>query len=478
MAQNAPEKLDRQIIVISSVVVVGAIMSILDTTIVNVGLATLSRELHAPLSTIQWVATGYLVALATVIPMTGWASERLGAKRLWMIVVALFVAGSALSGLAWSAGSLIVFRVLQGLGGGMIMPAGMIILAQAAGPQRIGRVMSIVGAPMLLGPVLGPVLGGLILQNLSWRWIFYVNVPIGLLALVMAWKLLPRSEPRRGERLDVTGLALLSPGLAAVVFGLSETSAHGGIYHALHARVRPLLDLTLFRERGFAAAAATVFLLGAALFGSLLVLPLYFQVDRGQSTLATGLLLAPQGIGAALTMPISGRLTDRIGGGPVVLFGLAVMTAATIGLTRLGGNTPFTTTSTILVIRGIGLGCSMMPAMAAAYSTISRSAVPRATTALNVLQRVGGSIGTALLAVVLETQIKAAVPLAAGLSSGALKPIPPIVRDRIAAPLAQAFTHTLWWAAALTAVALIPAALLAMTVRGRAEAPAPARSTA
>ena len=160
MARTAPEKLDRGIIIIASVVVVGAIMSILDTTIVNVGLATLSHDLHASLATIQWVATGYLVALATVIPMTGWAAERFGAKRLWMIVVGLFVLGSALSGLAWSAESLIFFRVLQGLGGGMIMPAGMTILAQAAGPQRVGRVMSVVGAPMLLGPILGPVLGG------------------------------------------------------------------------------------------------------------------------------------------------------------------------------------------------------------------------------------------------------------------------------------------------------------------------------
>src|SRR5437763_4133326 len=194
MSQSAPEaqpeagpdKLDRQIIVISSVVIVGAIMSILDTTIVNVALATLGRDLHASLSTIQWVASGYLVALAVVIPMTGWASERFGANQLWMLVVTLFVAGSVLSGLAWSAGSLIFFRVVQGLGGGMIMPAGMTILAQAAGPQRIGRVMSVVGAPMLLGPILGPVLGGVILQHLSWRWIFYVNVPIGLIALLLA----------------------------------------------------------------------------------------------------------------------------------------------------------------------------------------------------------------------------------------------------------------------------------------------------
>ncbi|MBV8941370.1 MAG: DHA2 family efflux MFS transporter permease subunit, partial [Solirubrobacterales bacterium] len=431
MSQPASDKLDRGVIVVASVVVIGAIMSILDTTIVNVALATLGRELHASLSTIQWVASGYLVALAVVIPMTGWASERFGAKQLWMFVVGMFVLGSALSGLAWSAGSLIFFRILQGLGGGMIMPAGMMILAQAAGPQRIGRVMSIVGAPMLLGPILGPVLGGLILQDLSWRWIFYVNVPIGAVALVMALKLLPETTPQRGERLDLAGVALLSPGLAAIVFGLSEIATQGGIghlgawgpilagvgfvvgfvWHALHTTARkPLLDLTLFRSPGFSASAVAVFLIGAALFGSLILLPLYLQVDRGESTLGTGLLLTPQGIGAALTMPISGRLTDRIGGGPIVLFGLIVMTAATIPLTALTGHTPYTAISAILFARGIGLGCSMMPAMASAYTTIARSAIPRATTALNVLQRVGGSIGTALLAVVLEQQIKAAIP--------------------------------------------------------------------
>jgi EmrB/QacA subfamily drug resistance transporter len=496
MARTARDKLDRDIIIVASVVVVGAIMSILDTTIVNVALATLSRELHASLTTIQWVSTGYLVALATVIPLTGWAAERFGARRLWIVVVGLFVAGSALSGIAWSAGSLIFFRVLQGLGGGMIMPAGMTILAQAAGPQRIGRVMSVVGAPMLLGPILGPVLGGLILQHLSWRWIFYVNVPIGALALVLAFKLLPRSQPQRGQRLDGIGLALLSPGLAGIVFGLSETSSHGGIsyvwawapilagvgfvvafvLHAVRIKEQPLLDLKLFREPGFAAAAAAVLLTGAALFGSLILLPLYLQVDRGESTLATGLLLAPQGLGAAMTMPLSGRLTDRIGGGPVVLFGLAVMTAATVALTRLTAHTPFTVTSAILIVRGIGLGCSMMPAMAAAYSTVSRAAVPRATTALNVLQRVGGSIGTALLAVVLEGRIRTAIPHAVGLSGGAVKPIPEAIRLRIATPLAHAFASTFWWAVALTAIAMLPAGLLAIKVRGTAASAAPARA--
>jgi EmrB/QacA subfamily drug resistance transporter len=356
--------------------------------------------------------------------------------------------------------------------------------------------MSVVGAPMLLGPVLGPVLGGLILQHLSWRWIFYVNLPIGALALVMASRLLPRTEPQPGERLDYLGVALLSPGLAAIVFGLSETSSRGGlgyigawlpivagiafvaafVLHALRTKIRPLLDLSLFRAPGFAAAAVTVLLIGAALFGSLILLPLYFQVDRGESTLATGLLLAPQGLGAAVTMPISGRLTDGIGGGPVALFGLVVMTIATVGLTRLSAHTAYGVTTAILVVRGVGLGCCMMPAMAAAYTTISRQAIPRATTQLNVLQRVGGSIGTALLAVVLENRIKAAIPHAPALGSGAIKPVPEAVRIHIAEPLAHAFTGTFWWAVALSAVAILPTILLAVKARTPRRGAAPARA--
>ena len=229
---NDDGRLTPEIKAVAIVVVVGAIMSILDTTIVNVALETLSRELHADLSTIQWVSTAYLLALATVIPLTGWAAERFGPKRVWMTVVSGFVVSSALCGLAWSAESLIAFRVLQGLAGGMVMPVGMITLAQTAGPQRMGRVMSVVGVPMLLAPVLGPVIGGLIVEHLSWRWIFYVNLPIGIVGLALAARLLPSG---RAEGLDATtkldwrGLVLLSPGVAMLVFGLSEVGSQGSV---------------------------------------------------------------------------------------------------------------------------------------------------------------------------------------------------------------------------------------------------------
>jgi EmrB/QacA subfamily drug resistance transporter len=475
---------------VAIVVIVGALMSILDTTIVNVALESLSRDLDAPLSTIQWVATGYLLSLATVIPLTGWAAETFGPRRVWMTVVAAFVVTSALCGLAWSAESLIAFRVAQGVAGGMIMPIGMITLAQTAGPQRVGRVMSVVGVPMLLGPVLGPVIGGLIVTHLSWRWIFLVNLPIGIVGLLLAAKLMPaaRSVGRGGEgavsRLDWRGLLLLSPGLALTVFGLSEVSTHGGVNaerglpvlacvllvaafvaHAWRSDA-PLVDVHLFRGRGFSAAAGTVFLVGGALFGTLLLLPLYYQVARGESALAAGLLMAPQGVGAALGMNRAGRLTDRIGGGRVVIAGLLMLMAGTAAFTQVSGTTSYWLLAGSLVLRGVGLGFTMMPAMAAAYATLDRSQVPRATPMLNVLQRVGGSLGTAVLAVVLQRQITAEVGAAGGGGlEAARSAASDAAREQVAGPLATAFAHAYWWSMAMTALALVPAAVLALTER-------------
>ena len=218
MAPETPG-LDRALLRLASVVVLGTIMSILDTTIVNVAIDTLGRELHSSLSTIQWVATGYLLALATVIPLTGWAMERFGGKRMWMVSVSLFLVGSTLCGLAWSTASLIAFRVLQGFGGGMILPIGQAILAQAAGPQRMGRVMSVIGVPTLLGPVLGPVIGGLIVDSFSWRWIFFVNLPVGAVALALAARILPAADAHRsapGAGHDGAAAALAGAGGAGL----------------------------------------------------------------------------------------------------------------------------------------------------------------------------------------------------------------------------------------------------------------------
>jgi EmrB/QacA subfamily drug resistance transporter len=491
MASSLPKDLRP----IAIVVVIGAIMSILDATIVNVALQTLRSDLHVSLATIQWVSTGYLLALSAVIPLTGWMAERFGPRRVWMGAVGAFVLTSALCGAAWSADTLIAFRVLQGLAGGMIMPIGMITLAQAAGPKRMGRVMSVVGVPMLLGPVVGPVLGGLLVDNLSWRWIFYVNVPVGAIGLVLAYKLLPlgRAAGRASEAghatppLDKLGLALLSPGVAAIVFGLSEVGTHRTltalsawlpivvgaamvatfIVRALRIE-HPLVDVKLFRGRGFSAAAATTCLIGGALFGSMILLPLYYQVVRGQSPLHAGLLMAPQGLGAAIGMNVAGRLTDRIGAGRVVPVGLLLLALGTIPYATIGGNTSYAILMVGLFVRGIGLGGTMMPAMAAAYATLDSAAeVPRATPMLNVLQRVGGSVGVAVLTVILENSLQNEVARATGGrgvpggGDGAVGgTLPDAVRQRLVDPLGAAFAHAYTWSLVGILVAFVPALLL------------------
>jgi EmrB/QacA subfamily drug resistance transporter len=479
-APPGADTLDRGLLLVASVVVLGAVMSILDTTVVNVAISTLARDFATPLSTIQWVATGYTLALATVIPLTGWAADRFGTKRLYLTSIALFVSGSVLSGLAWSAGSLIFFRVLQGLGGGALMPAGMTILTQAAGPHRVGRVMAIIGVPMMLGPILGPVLGGWLVTDFSWRWIFFINVPIGAAALLMSFRVLPRDTSDAKHRLDWLGLALLSPGLALLIYGLAETNGEGGFGSVkvlvpglvgigmLAAFVRhglrtpdALIDLRLFSNRVFSAASATLILMIIAVFGGMLLLPLYLQVVRGESALDTGLLLIPQGVGAMIAMPIAGRLADTTGVGRIVPVGLLIVGLSFLGLTQLGAQTSYWLLGVDLFVMGAGMGFTMMPTFSGAMQTLRRAAVSRASTTLNIDQQVGASIGTAVLSVLLAHELTSRLPAGAGPGGGGIgAPVPPAVRERIAPLMADAFGATFWWALALVGVAFAVALVL------------------
>jgi EmrB/QacA subfamily drug resistance transporter len=456
---------DRPTVLVAATVAIGMLMTIVDTTIVNVAIGALSNGLDAPLATAQWVTTGYLLALATAIPLTGWLSQRFGSGYVWSLALATFAACSLLCGTAWSVESLIIFRVLQGLGGGMLMPLGQTIVVQSAGPERFGRVMSIVGVPMLLAPVLGPVVGGAILEGASWRWIFYVNVPIAVAGLVMAARFLPpragRSAAARG--LDWRGAALVSPGLCLLVLGLSSVETRGGlgsplaagpmiagavllaafITHAVRDR-DPLIDVRLFATPAFGAAAAGVFLVGGALYSTWLVLPLYLQSARGLGALDAGLLLGLQGVGVMLGMPVAGRLVDRRGG-TVALCGCVLMCVGTLPLVTLGSDTDYAVIGAALVLRGVGFGASLMPMQAVAYGAIARARIPRATTALHVCQRIGGSVSTALLAVVLQAHLAA--------------------RNLQPEQFAGAFGATLWWTVGTTALALAPAAVLARRPR-------------
>ncbi|WP_053226800.1 MDR family MFS transporter [Solirubrobacter soli] len=454
LRQDDETGLTPELLRLSGVLLVGAIAAILDTTIVAVAIDRLGEELGTTISTIQWVSTGYLLALTVAIPLTGWALDRFGGRRMWLLSLAGFLGGSVLCGLAWSPESLIAFRILQGLGGGMLVPLMQAILAQAAGPRRIGRAMGVVAIPAQLGPILGPVVGGLILDGASWRWIFFVNVPVCLIALALAWRLMPdtRSEGR-SSRLDFLGLALLSPGLAAIVYGFSQAGHAGGFatagvlvplalgavllaaftIHALRTTIQPIIDVRLLRVPSFAASSGLMFALGGSLFGAMFLLPLFEQVARSRSALEAGLLLAPQGAGTMVSIVIASRLADKVAARPIVLVGLALSTLSTIPYALVEHGTSEVLLGAALFVRGVGLGLALVPTMSACYADIPRSAIPRATASIRIIQQIGGSLGTAILAVILQNAL-----------TGGSDPT-------------AAFGDTFWWTIGLAGVALLPA---------------------
>ena len=472
--------------VVAGVVLLGAVMSILDTTVVNVAIDHLAVAFHATLTTIQWTITGYTLALATVIPVTGWAADRFGTKRIYLWSLVLFTLGSALSGLAWSAGALIVFRVLQGVGGGMIMPAVMTIMTRKAGPHRMGRVMGVLGVPMLLAPILGPILGGWLLDDVSWRAIFFINLPIGAIAFVLALIVLDPDQPQPAHRLDWLGMALLSPGLAIFIFGLAESSSYGfgslrswgptlvGIalvvawfVHSWRS-AEPLIDLRTFAHTRAGAAAGTFLLFAVAVFGSMLLVPLYFQSVRGASALDAGLLMAPSGIGAMLLMPLAGRLTDRYGPTWLPATGLPFVAVGMIPYLFVGAHTSYVLLCSGSFVQGLGMGLAMMPNMTAAMQAVPPAAIARTSTAMNIVRQGGASIGTAVLSVILASAIADNLSKSLGghhLGGGiaSLQHLPASEHARIAAPLAHAFATTFVWALVLILVSLIPAVGMALS---------------
>jgi EmrB/QacA subfamily drug resistance transporter len=471
----APEStLDRRLIALGVVVVLGTLMTTLSATIVNVATRTLGSEFGAPLSTVQWVLTAYFLSMASTIPLAGWAAERFGAKRVWIGALFLFMTGSMLSGFSWSVGVLIAFQACQGMGAGVLAPVGQTILAQAAGPLRMGRVMGMISAPLLMGSLAGPVIGGLIISLAGWRWIFFFNLPLGFFAVLAAHKLLPRSHRLQGLELDLRGLVLLCSGVVIFIYGMSQASVDGGfnsprvliglgagavlvllyVVHAIGRRDRALINIALFRERPFMAATSTMLMLQLTRYGVLILMPLYWQLMRGQSPFVTGLLLIPQTLGAAAGMPLAGWVADRTGVRVVVPTGILVGMLGALAYSQFGIDTSVAMCAGALFLIGLGLGATVVPTTVAAYVTLPASAIPRASCAFNSIIQIGGSMGTALFAVVLQRSIAAEAP---GLDRSALGPLPAETRAHLAPALERAFGHTFWIAAALIAFTLIPA---------------------
>ncbi|NDK89218.1 DHA2 family efflux MFS transporter permease subunit [Gordonia desulfuricans] len=482
-------KLDKHVLSVAGVVVLGAIMSILDVTVVSVAQNTFQETFDTNAAGAAWTMTGYTLALAAVIPLSSWAAARFGTKKVYLTSLVLFVIGSALCALAWNIGSLVAFRVVQGLGGGLLMPIGMMILTKAAGPERVGSVMAVLGIPMLLGPIGGPILGGLLIEKASWHWVFLINVPIGIVAMIYAWIVLRDDGETTRPTIDFVGLLLLSPGLALFLYGISSSAEAGTfidakvlstaivgalliagfIFHALRAK-NPLLDLRLFKNRTLTIAVITMTLFMIAFFGASLLYPQYFIGVRGESTLMAGLLLAPQGLGAMLTMPIAGQLTDKMGPGKFVLSGIVLIFLGIGYFVFLGADTPYWAVCIALFVQGLGMGMTMMPIMSAALATLSNKQVPDGSTLVNVVQQTASSIGTAVISVVLATMFNkhaeslvaigsnaAPEKYAEGVKAGLLPPQPPAQWFDWAA---EAFGTTFIVATVLIALTIIPAFFL------------------
>ena len=459
---------DRRLTVLSIVLLIGAMTSILDTTIVNVALDTLHTVFHASVADTQWVSSGYLLGLAGVIPLTGWASERFGTRTVWMTAVALFLLGSILCGFAWDLPALIFFRVLQGIGGGMILPVTLTILTQAAGPSRLARAMTAIVLPAQLAPILGPVIGGALVDAASWNWLFFVNIPLCVVALVLAAIYLPADVKDRGRRLDLPGFALLTPGLVALAYGISQAASGFEqprawlpivigvalvicfVAYSLRARGVPLIDVRLFARRAFGLSSVLTFAAGFSSFAAMFLLPLFYQQVRGETPFATGLLLIPQGLGTITFLLLNRRLPGIdvriIVVGGIVLTMIGALPFALAGAS--GGE------ALLLVgqfVRGFGVGASTLPIMAVAFAGLARSEVPRASAAFSVVQRVGAPFGVTVVAVIFESYLSHAVA--------------------IGAPALGAFTATFWWIIAFSVVPLGLALLLPRP--GKDAAPAP-----
>ena len=405
------------------VVLGGSIMTILDATVVNVAISTLQRDFHvASYSDIAWVVTGYMLAQGAVIPMTGWVTDRYGTKRVYLITLALFTAASALCGLAPNLGMLIVFRILQGVGGGMLMPIGLTIILQAFGPSQMGRVMGIFGVPTLLAPAVGPLLGGWLTEDFSWRLIFFVNVPIGAVSIVAAWLLLRETPYTRRLRLDAIGLATGVPAVLALMYGVDRSTELGWgaplvlsmlvasavlftvfVVRQLTAE-EPLLHIRLFKDTTFTMSTILSLVVVTGLFGVVYLLPLFLQQVRGYDAITTGLLLMPQAATAAVLMPISGQLTDRFGPRWVVMFGLVFLVISSVMLTQVHADTSAATIVWIMALRGVAMGFAMMPAMSAGLARIPKTSSSRASSITNTVQRAGSSVAIAVLVTVLATQ--------------------------------------------------------------------------
>ena len=412
----------RRVMVPLVAIIIGIFMVVLDGTAVNVALPRLVADFHTTLPTLQWIVTGYTLAQAAIIPLAGWLSDRFGAKPIFLPSVALFTMGSVLCATAQSSTMLITFRVVQGLGGGCVLPIAMAYVFRLAPPDKVGSVMGVMGVPILFAPAIGPVLGGWLVQYASWRWIFLLNLPVGIIGLCVGLIGLPAVQRQAVAALDRLG-ALLGPlAFAALSYGVSEGSASwtstqtiAGLTVGAMALVAfivverraqtPLLELRVFGSLDFSLAIVAQWVGQIALFGALFLVPLFLQQVRGFGAFDTGLAILPQAIAAAIFMPLGGVLFDRVGARPLVVLGLVLVAVATYLLGQVNVHTQATDLIAPLALTGAGMGLMMMSLNTHLINAAPRALVSRVTSLTNALQQVVNGLTIAALATILTSRI-------------------------------------------------------------------------
>ncbi|MBU7554765.1 multidrug efflux MFS transporter [Pediococcus ethanolidurans] len=457
----APKK--SSIVATCAILIVGALAPMLDSTMANIAVNSITQSLHTSVNSVQWVVTSYVLAMGIVVPIAGWAIDWITGKQLYLWALVGFFVGSVISGLSSTITMLIIGRVIQGAASGIIIPTISTLVVRAAEGKNLGYLMSVVGLPMVLMPILGPTIGGLIIDQLNWHWIFYINIPIVLISLVILTIWLPKFTPnRKGKRLDVPSIALFTgifTGLILAITKFSDSTKFWQssvlwplgigisclILYIAYALVFPkhaLVSLNLFKTKTFSAASILLLMSGITLNGAMFLLPLYFQNIKGLSVIWAGIYLIPQGIGMLLTRTQVGKITDHIGARWVVITGILIAAISTLPFAFAGADTNKWLLLGCLLIRGTGVGAFTIPIMSDSYTGLKPQQIPEATSATRMFQNIGSAFGSAILATVMTHQMTGQTPTIAH--------------------LAGAYNTAFAWSIVITLIALIPAWLLSV----------------
>jgi len=462
MNKEQEENIDPKLLKMAVIMVFGMVAPALNATIVNIAIGTIITEFNSTISVVQWITTGYILVMGIAVPISAWLVNRFSGKTVYLTSLVIFFIGSVFAALSWNIEVLIFSRILQGIGAGILIPTLSTVLVRHTGNAKLGRLMAIVSVPALIIPILGPVLGGLIVNKLPWQWIFYINIPICIAAVILAVKYLEKDEPvNKKQPLDVIGTLLLSSTFSLLVMGISKLRTGHGlgnfsaiipllaglallvayVVYALNAKIEPVLNVHLFRLSNFSSSSVLMLVSGGIITGTLFILPLFYQQVQNSNAIMAGLLLAPQGIGMLCTRGLSGKLTDKMGSRVVVIVAIIITIIGTIPFVFANSATSKIFLAIALFIRGCGLGGVAIPVMVSIYDGLTKEQAAHGTTATRIFQQIGGSVGTAVLAIVLQNHI-------------------PVNAD--AQVTGKAFNIVFLWSIGFAVVSIIPAMFLPM----------------